>query len=96
MAPTVYPDDLPRAIVSLRFATGQRIPRTRIEHPGDAAVTLADIEQALQTGTAEQIMGIVFNDETIQADFDQIEPLYQLFQRYGIRVRTVRDILENR
>ena len=41
-------------------------------------------------------MGIVFNDETIQADFDQIEPLYQLFQRYGIRVRTVRDILENR
>ncbi|MFQ5401014.1 MAG: hypothetical protein ACE5E7_15625 [Anaerolineae bacterium] len=34
--------------------------------------------------------------KTIELHFDQIEPLSQLFQEYGVQVRTVRDLLESR
>ncbi len=64
-----------------------------ISHLGDAAVTRTDIESALQTATGAQYMGIVFNDETIDEDFADIEPLFQLLQRYGVQVRTVSDLL---
>ncbi|BCX81618.1 hypothetical protein MIT9_P1196 [Methylomarinovum caldicuralii] len=64
-----------------------------ISHLGDAAVTLSDIESALQSATEAQYMGIVFNDETISEDFAEIEPLFQLLQRYGVQVRTVSDLL---
>jgi len=64
-----------------------------ISHLGDAAVTLADIESSLQTATTGQYMGIVFNDETIGEDFEEIEPLFQLLQRYGVQARTVSDLL---
>ncbi len=64
-----------------------------IDHLGDAAVTLTDIENALQTATADQILGIVINDMTIESHFDQIEPLFQLLERYHIQARTTRDVV---
>ncbi|MFQ5407411.1 MAG: hypothetical protein ACE5FI_03185, partial [Anaerolineales bacterium] len=64
-----------------------------IDHLGDAAVTLTEIETGLQTATPEQIMGLVFNDETIESHFDQIEPLFLLLQQYGLQVQTVLDLL---
>jgi len=54
-----------------------------IDHLGDAAVTLGDIEQGLQNATSEQVMGIVVSDNTIEKHFDQIAPLFQLLQQYG-------------
>ncbi|RMH01738.1 MAG: hypothetical protein D6706_01465, partial [Chloroflexi bacterium] len=67
-----------------------------IGHLGDAAVDLNDIEHALQTAAPDEYMGIVFNDETIEQDFAQIEPLFQLFQQYGIQVETVSALLSAR
>ncbi len=66
-----------------------------IDHLGDAAVTLADIEQGLQNATPDQVMGIVVNDDTIENHFDEIEPLFQLLQQYALQVRTTRDVVEN-
>ena len=60
-----------------------------ISHLGAEAVTLADVERALQTAAADEYLGLVFNDETIEQDFFQIEPLFQLFQQYGVQVETV-------
>ncbi len=64
-----------------------------IDHLGDAAVTLADIEAGLQNGTPDQVMGIVVNDDTVMNHFDQIEPLFQLLQQYGVQAQTTRDVL---
>ncbi len=66
-----------------------------IAHLGDAAVTLADIEQGLQNATPDQVMGIVVSDDTIENAFDQIEPLFQLLERYGAQARTIRDVVGN-
>ncbi len=66
-----------------------------IDHLGDAAVTLADIEQGLQDATSDQVLGIVVNDNTIETHFDQLEPLFQLLQSYSAQARTIKDVLEN-
>ncbi|RME84399.1 MAG: hypothetical protein D6775_05600, partial [Caldilineae bacterium] len=66
-----------------------------IDHLGDAAVTLADIETALQNAGPDQVMGLVVNDDTIQNHFDQIEPLFQLLQRYGVQARTIADVVSH-
>ncbi|MDQ7029802.1 MAG: hypothetical protein Q9O62_08510 [Ardenticatenia bacterium] len=66
-----------------------------IDHLGDAAVTLADIESALQGATADQVLGIVINDTTIEDHFDQIEPLFQLLERYSAQARTTRDVVSS-
>ncbi|GAB4270402.1 MAG: hypothetical protein Kow0080_14830 [Candidatus Promineifilaceae bacterium] len=67
-----------------------------IGHLGDAAVDLNDIEHALQTAVPDEYIGIVFNDETIEQDFAQIEPLFQLFQQYGVQVETVSSLMAAR
>lgn len=67
-----------------------------IGHLGDAAVDLNDIEHTLQTAVSDQYIGIVFNDETIEQDFAQIEPLFQLFQQYGVQVETVSSLMAAR
>ncbi|HFQ93100.1 MAG TPA: hypothetical protein ENK32_03755 [Anaerolineae bacterium] len=67
-----------------------------IEHLGDGAVDLNDIEQALLTAAPDEYMGIVFNDETIEQDFAQIEPLFQLLQQRGAQVETVSSLMERR
>ncbi len=64
-----------------------------IEHLGDAAVTLADIQAALQKATPDQVLGLVVNDDTIENGFDQIEPLFQLLARYGVQARTTGDVV---
>ncbi|RME11689.1 MAG: hypothetical protein D6802_06175 [Ardenticatenia bacterium] len=64
-----------------------------IDHLGDAAVTLDDIEVALQTATPDRVLGIVVNDDTIEKHFDQVEPLFQLLARYDVQARTTRDVL---
>ncbi|GIW42641.1 MAG: hypothetical protein KatS3mg076_3218 [Candidatus Binatia bacterium] len=64
-----------------------------IEHLGDAAVTLADIEDGLRTGTSEEVMGIVLSDDTLENAFADIEPLFDLLSEYGVVVETVRDVL---
>jgi len=64
-----------------------------IAHLGSAAVTLADIEQGLQTATSDQVMGIVVNDDTVENHYDQVEPLFQLLQQYGTQSRTIRDVM---
>ena len=66
-----------------------------IDHLGDAAVTLADIESALQNATPDQVLGIVINDDTIQNHFSDIEPLFQLLQQYGSQARTIKDVVGN-
>ena len=66
-----------------------------IDHLGDAAVTLADIESALQIATADQVLGIVVNDDTVSKHFDEIEPLFQLLARYNAQVRTIKDVVEH-
>ena len=66
-----------------------------IDHLGDAAVTLSDIEQGLQNAMPDQVIGIVVNDDTIANHFDQIAPLFQLLQNYGAQARTTRDVVEN-
>ena len=66
-----------------------------IDHLGDAAVTLAEIEQALQDATPDQVMGLVLNDDTVENHFDQIEPLFQLLARYGVQGGTIRDTLSS-
>ena len=63
---------------------------------GEAAVNLNDIEQALQTAAPDEYVGIVFNDETIEQDFAQIEPLFQLLQQYGVQVETVSSLMAAR
>jgi len=67
-----------------------------IGHLGNAAVNLSDVEQALQTATPNEYLGLVFNDETIEQDFAQIEPLFQLLQRYGVPVETVSTLMATR
>ncbi len=67
-----------------------------IAHLGEAAITLVDVEHALQTAAPDEYLGIVFNDETIQEDFALIEPLFQLLQRYGVPVETVSALMGSR
>ncbi len=67
-----------------------------IAHLGEAAVNLAEIEQALQTAAPDEYMGIVFNDETIEKDFALIEPLFQLLQQYGVQVEAVSTLMARR
>jgi len=64
-----------------------------IDHLGDAAVTLADVEWRLSTATADQIMGLVIDDNTLDAHFDEIEPLLNLLEEYGAVPRPVRELL---
>ncbi len=67
-----------------------------IGHLGAAAVGLAEVEQALQTATADEYLGLVFNDETLEQDFALIEPLFRLLDEYGLPVSTVSALLEGR
>ncbi len=67
-----------------------------IAHLGDAAVTLADVEAALQRAGADEYLGIVFNDETIESDFALIEPLFELLAQHGVQVETVSVLLSRR
>ncbi|RMG83632.1 MAG: hypothetical protein D6712_12740, partial [Chloroflexi bacterium] len=67
-----------------------------IAHLGDAAVTLADVEAALQRAGADEYLGIVFNDETIENDFALIEPLFELLAQHGVQVETVSALLSRR
>lgn len=64
-----------------------------IDHLGSEAVRLSDVEDALRRAGTEDYMGLVFNDETIQEDFDKIEPLFQLLAEYGVKVKTVSTLL---
>lgn len=64
-----------------------------IDHLGDAAVTLADIENALRSASSDQVLGIVVNDDTISKHFDEIEPLFQLLARYDAQARTIADVV---
>ncbi len=67
-----------------------------IEHFGNAAVDLDDVETALQTAASGEYLGLVFNDETFEKDFNQIEPLFQLLQQYGVTIETVSDLMDRR
>ncbi len=65
-----------------------------IDHLGEEAVTLADVERALATAGGDQYLGLVFNDETIEDDFELIEPLLALLSDPG--VETVSDLMARR
>ncbi len=65
-----------------------------IDHLGAAQVDLAAIESALQTGAADQYLGLVINDDTLANHFDRIEPLFQLLERYGVRLETTGALLD--
>ncbi len=67
-----------------------------IDHLGSAAVTLEDVEGALDRAAPDEYLGLVFNDETLGEDFGLIEPLFQLFQERGVRVETVSTLLGER
>ncbi len=67
-----------------------------IDHLGEAAVHLADIEHALQTAAPDEYLGIVLNDESLEKDFALIEPLFQLLRDYGVQVETVSALMEAR
>ena len=67
-----------------------------IAHLGDAAVTLADVEAALQMAGADEYLGLVFNDETIESDFALIEPLFQLLAQNNVQVETVSTLMAAR
>ena len=65
-----------------------------IDHLGGEAVSLVDVEQALHSATSDQIMGLVLNDNTIEAHFDEVEPLFRLLKVYELNVQTVKSILD--
>ena len=67
-----------------------------IDHLGPASVTLADVERALRDAAADEYLGLVFNDNTLEAHFATIEPLFQLLRDYGVQVETVRALMEAR
>ncbi len=60
---------------------------------GEDAVTLAGVEDGLQRATPDQIMGLVINDDTLQDQPEALEALFELLTRYGVGIRTVRDLL---
>ncbi len=64
-----------------------------IDHLGDAAVTLADIEAALQEADGQDVLGLVVNDNTVSSHFDEIEPLFQLLEDYQAQARTIREVV---
>jgi hypothetical protein len=64
----------------------------RLERTGQA-VTLADVEAALQAGTSDQVMGLVLNDETLAGRRADVEALFLLLERYGVRARPLRELL---
>ncbi|RMG51512.1 MAG: hypothetical protein D6723_10450 [Acidobacteria bacterium] len=72
------------------FNTGYAIGRLE----GSGAVTLEDVERALETATAEQVMGLVLNDDTLQnRRFEDVQELFEVLESYGVRVQTMRELL---
>lgn len=67
-----------------------------IDHLGAASTNLADVEHALQTAAPDEYLGLVLNDNTLEAHFDTIEPLFQLLQQYGVQVETVSTLMGER
>ncbi len=67
-----------------------------IDHLGDAAVDLADVEQAFSRAGAGEYLGLVINDNTLEAHYDQIEPLFQLLADHGVITRGVSALLDAR
>ncbi|MDQ7029812.1 MAG: hypothetical protein Q9O62_08565 [Ardenticatenia bacterium] len=68
----------------------------QIDHLGTESTNLADVEHALQTAAPDEYLGLVVNDNTLEAHFDQIEPLFQLLGRYGVQVETVSALMATR
>ncbi|MBI5002103.1 hypothetical protein HZC31_01845 [Candidatus Woesearchaeota archaeon] len=73
------------SVISLRHAQYQ---------VGKMSLTLEQIESYLQEPQTEEYMGIVFHEKNYAEDPEKIEELFQLFQEYDVKVKTVQNIME--
>ncbi len=72
------------------FNTGYAIGRLE----GSGAVTLEDVERALEMATSEQVMGLVLNDDTLQnRRFEEVRELFEVLSEYEVQAQTMRDLL---
>jgi hypothetical protein len=60
----------------------------------EVQLTLKDIQSKIENAETGQILGIVFNDDTLKNHLDEAEGLFQLFQELEINVMTASNILE--
>ncbi len=70
--------------------TGYAIDRLEA---GGQSVELWEIENALETATLDQVMGIVINDQTLTTRVDDMEALFDHLEFELVNVQTLREIL---